>query len=161
MKRKRSAPKTPAGKLQALRESGTLNPRPSRVRDELFLGASFFDPQDLTQVKYEMLRRVQRESMPISAVATSFGFSRPAFYKAQRDFAREGLVGLIPKRRGPKAGYKLTPKILALVEETRVQEPSIKTSDLLRRIQEHFGVQVHRRSLERALTAAKKKRRAP
>jgi transposase len=112
-------------------------------------------------VKYEMLRRVQRESMPISAVATSFGFSRPAFYKAQRDFAREGLVGLIPKRRGPKAGYKLTPKILALVEETRVQEPSIKTSDLLRRIQEHFGVQVHRRSLERALTAAKKKRRAP
>ena len=33
--------------------------------------------------------------MPISAVAASFGFSRPAFYKAQRDFTREGMVGLI------------------------------------------------------------------
>jgi transposase len=158
---KRPSPKTLAGKLQALRESGTLNPRPSRVRDELFLKSNFFDPQDLTQVKYEMLRRVRKESMPISAVATNFGVSRPAFYKAQGDFAREGLIGLIPKRRGPKAGYKLTPKILAFVEQVRAQEPSIKTSDMLRRIQEDFGIQVHRRSLERALTTAKKKLRAP
>lgn len=127
----------------------------------MFLEGSFFDPQDLTQVKYEMLRRVQKESMPISAVAASFGFSRPAFYKAQYDFAREGLVGLIPKRRGPKAGYKLTPRILAFVEQARAQDPSINTSAMLGRIQESFGVQVHRRSLERAVTAAKKKMRAP
>jgi transposase len=161
MRNERPSPKAPPAKLQALRESGTLNPRPSRVRDELFLATRFFDPRDLTQVKYEMLRRVQKESMPISAVAASFGFSRPAFYKAQQDFTREGLVGLIPKQRGPKAGYKLTSNVLAFVEQVRAQEPSIKTPDMLRRIQQAFGVQVHRRSLERALVAAKKKLRAP
>lgn len=156
MKAPRSAPKT-AVKVQTLRQSGTFNPRAGTVRDRLFLEESFFDPQDLTQVKYEMLRRVEKENMPISAVAASFGFSRPAFYKAQRDFTREGLVGLIPRRRGPKEGHKLTREIVSFVERTRSQEPSIGTPELVRRIQKEFAVQVHRRTVERALVARKKK----
>lgn len=100
--------KAPTAKIQALRQSGTLHPRPGNIQDRLFLEESFFDPQDLTQVRYEMLRRAQRDEMPISTVAASFGVSRPAFYKAQRDFARGGLAGLIPRRRGPKQGHKLT-----------------------------------------------------
>ena len=40
-------------KAEALRATGTLNPRPARVTDPLFHGASFFDAQDLMQVKYE------------------------------------------------------------------------------------------------------------
>lgn len=35
------------------------------MQDRLFLEESFFDPQDLTQVKYEMLRRVQKDEMPM------------------------------------------------------------------------------------------------
>ena len=161
MKTDRNSSRTPAAKLQALRESGTLNPRPSNVRDALFLEDPFFDPQDLAQVRYEMLRRVQKEAMPISTVAASFGFSRPAFYKAQEDFAREGLVGLIPRRRGPKGRHKLTPEILAFVDQIRGIEPAIRTPDIVRRIQESFGTQVHRRSLERALAPPKKKPRVP
>src|SRR5579884_2505007 len=158
MRTDRSPSRTPAAKLQALRESGTLNPRPGNVRDALFLEDPFFDPQDLAQVRYEMLRRVQKEAMPISAVAATFGFSRPAFYKAQGDFAREGLVGLIPRRRGPRGRHKLTPEILAFVDQIRAIEPSIRTTDIVRRIQERFGTQVHRRSLERALAPPKKNR---
>jgi transposase len=158
---KKPSPKTPPAKIQALRQSGTLNPRAGKVQDRLFLEESFFDPQDLTQVKYEMLRQVQKEARPISGVAPNFGFSRPAFYKAQQDFTREGLAGLIPKRRGPKGGHKLTAEILAFVEQIRTQEPSVRTLDLVRQIQKKFAIQVHRRSLERALAAAKKKRSAP
>ena len=161
MKTDRSALRTPAAKLQSLRESGTLNPRPGNVRDTLFLEDPFFDPQDLAQVRYEMLRRVQKEAMPISAVAATFGFSRPALYKAQEDFAREGLVGLIPRRRGPKGRHKLTPEVLAFVDQIRAIEPAIRTPDIVRRIQESFGTQVHRRSLERALAPRKKKPRGP
>lgn len=161
MKTDRNFSRTPAAKLQALRESGTLNPRPDNVRDALFLEDPFFDPQDLAQVRYEMLRRVQKEAMPISAVTAAFGFSRPVFYKAQEDFAREGLVGLIPRRRGPKRRHKLTPEILAFVDQIRAIEPAIRTPDIVRRIQESFGTQVHRRSLERALAPPKKKPRVP
>jgi transposase len=151
----------PAVKVQTLRQSGTFNPRPGTIQDRLFLEESFFDPRDLTQVKYEMLRRVEKEQMPISAVAATFGFSRPAFYKARRDFTREGLVGLIPRRRGPKEGHKLTREIVSFVERSRAQEPSLGTPELVGRIQKKFAVRVHRRTVERALVAAKKKPSKP
>src|SRR4051812_49751372 len=35
---------------------GTLNPRADDVRDPAFVDSEFFDPRDLVQVKYEMLR---------------------------------------------------------------------------------------------------------
>jgi hypothetical protein len=44
-----------------------LNPSPERVTDELF--QEFFDPRDLVQVKYEMLRRVQTEGQPVGRSA--------------------------------------------------------------------------------------------
>ena len=157
MKTLRSAPKISA-KVQTLRQSGTFNRRAGTIRDRSFLEESFFDPQDLTQVKYEMLRRVEKEDMSISSTAATFGFSRPAFYKARRDFTREGLVGLIPRRRGPKEGHKVTREIVSFVERTRSQEPSIGMPELVRRIQKEFAVLVHRRTVERALVAAKKKR---
>lgn len=160
MKTSRTTPKI-AAKIQTLRESRTLNLRAETIQDRLFLEESFFDPQDLTQVKYEMLRRVEKEEMPISAVAASFGFSRPAFYKARQDFTREGLVGLIPRRRGPKEGHKLTREIVSFAERARAQEPSLGTPELVRRIQREFAIQVHRRTVERALEAAKKKRSKP
>jgi hypothetical protein len=52
-------------KLTILRQSHTLHPRPDQVRDPLFTsGSPFFDPRDLVQVKYELLRRVL--SLPIT-----------------------------------------------------------------------------------------------
>jgi transposase len=156
-----NSPRLSPLKLQALRQSRTLNARAAQVRDRLFRETSFFDPQDLPQVKYEMLRQVQHDALPISRVAARFGFSRPAFYKAQRDFTRAGLAGLLPKRRGPKGGYKLTPEIVAFAEQARVLNPSLRMPELLRQLQKKFALQVHRRSLERALVAAKKKQSPP
>lgn len=160
MKPKQSS-RTVAAKIQTLRQSGTLNSRAGTVQDRLFLEESFFDPRDLIQVKYEMLRQVEKDAMPISAAAARFGFSRPAFYKAQRDFTREGLAGLIPRQRGPKEGHKLTQQIVEFVEGVRTQEPSVRTPELLERIQKEFSVRVHRRTLERALVTAKKKPAKP
>jgi len=72
----------PDAKLQTLQQQGTLNPRPKDVSDELFVQDGFFDPRDLVQVKYEMLRRVQADGKSVTDAAASFGFSRPSFYQA-------------------------------------------------------------------------------
>jgi transposase len=149
--------KTTSAKSQALRQSGTLNSRAQDVRDRFFLEEDFFDAHDLAQVKYEMLRRVRREGSQVSQAASSFGFSRPSFYKAQEDFTREGLAGLIGKKRGPKGRHKLSAEIMDFVEQSRTQDPSLRVAALLELIQKRFGTRVHRRTLERALVAAKKK----
>ena len=45
-------------KADALAEDGALNPAPEKVCDPKFQEGGFFDPRDVVQVKYEMLRRV-------------------------------------------------------------------------------------------------------
>jgi transposase len=146
-------------KLEALREQGTLNPRPGEVTDPRFAKDSFFDPRDLVQIKYEMLRRVQSEGHSITGAATAFGFSRPSFYQAQSAFAEGGLAGLVPHKRGPKKAHKLTDQVLAYILSTRQQEPSVRTTELVRLIQERFGTKLHPRSIERSLKRHQKKRR--
>ena len=48
-------------KAERLKQIGALNPHPERVRAPSFQEGGFFDPRDLVQVKYEMLRQVQLE----------------------------------------------------------------------------------------------------
>ncbi len=154
-------PKAPENdpKMQALRQSGTLNPRPQDVRDELFREKEFFDARDLLQLKYEMLRRVSQEGHSISQAAASFGFSRPSFYQAQTAFEASGLAGLVPQKRGPKQGHKLTPEILEFVRKARADDAKVTTSDLVKMVQERFGVELHSRTIERGLLRDQKKHR--
>lgn len=51
-------PKRTDPKVDALRREGALNPRPDAVQDERFKRSEFFDPRDLVQVRYELVRRV-------------------------------------------------------------------------------------------------------
>jgi transposase len=146
-------------KLGALQQQGTLNPRPKDVRDELFLQDDFFDPRDLVQVKYEMLRRVQTEGKSVTDAPANFGFSRPSFYQALSAFEQDGLAGLVPRKRGPKQAHKLTEEVLAFIGEMRQKEPSVRLPDLVKLIQERFGTKVHPRSIERSLLRHQKKRR--
>jgi len=146
----------PTPKRQFLRQTGTLNPRPDRVTDELFTDGDFFDPNDLLQVKYEMLRRVRRDDFTVRQAAQLFGFSRPSFYQAQEAFTRGGLGAMVPQKRGPRRAHKLSPKIVAFIERTIAANPE---ADLVAAVQQAFSISVHRRSIERALVRAKKKRR--
>lgn len=152
--------KKPDPKSEALSQDGVLNPNPEAVRDVLFTGNPFFDAKDLVQVRYEMVRRHQVDAVPISEAAASFGVTRPTFYRAQSDLRTAGLAGLLPSRRGPKGGHKLSDEVMAFVTDVRAASAELTTSKCLDAIETRFGVKVHRRSLERAL-ARKKKRRNP
>ena len=81
-----------AAKIQTLRQHGVLNPHPEAVTDPLFRTADFFDPLDLLQVKYEMLRRVEVDKAAVTEAAAAFGLSRPAFYQARQAVAHQGLA---------------------------------------------------------------------
>jgi transposase len=152
--------KKPDHKTLELKRIGALNPRPDSVSDTLFQENPFFDPKDLLQVRYEMLRRHTVEGASIVDVATKFGVSRPTVYQAQAAFQQAGLSGLIPKHRGPKEGHKLSAEVIDYVGVLRTSEPSLTTVACVQAVQEKFGITVHRRSLERAL-ASKKKPRNP
>lgn len=143
-------------KTEALRKRGCLNPDPERVRDELFNSLEFFDAQDLVQVKYEMLRKVRTENSTVSQAADGFGFSRPSFYEAQHQYEKEGLVGLLPRKRGPRGGHKLTSEIVDALMKAQVEDPSLTTEGLVELVRARFGKEVHRRSIERALARTKK-----
>ena len=149
----------PDGKSQTLREHGALNPRPKRVIDPLFQHSEFFDPRDLAMVKYEMIRRVRVERRPASEAAKAFGFSRVALYQAMAAFQKEGLPGLLPHRRGPKAANKLTDAVLAFIDRQRAGDNSLRASALAKMVQEHLGLTVHPRSIERALARRARKGR--
>src|ERR1051325_335891 len=98
-------------KHKDLRPLGTLNPQPETVVDERFTKADeFFDPRDIAQVKYEMLRRVANGNS-IAEALRAFGFSsRQSFYRARAAFEQRGLACLIPARRSSKGDAQLRTK---------------------------------------------------
>ena len=73
-------------KRGALDQNGTLNAYWEDVGDELFSGSEFFDPRDLLQVKYEMLRCVRQDGVAVSKAAKTFGFSRVSYYQIQHAY---------------------------------------------------------------------------
>lgn len=147
-------------KCASLRAHASLNPHPEQVRDVLFQTHAFFDPRDLVQVKYEMLRRVRVSGQPVGTTAAAFGFSRVRLAQLRQRFEAEGLTGLLPQGKGPRRAHKLTDAVLVFILETLKAEPEMRTADLPQRVAGQFGLSVHRRSIERALARRRKKDRA-
>jgi len=145
-------------KTESLRARRALHRRPEKVHDPLFQDSKLFDPRDLVQVKYEMLRRVAVDGSTVTAATAAFGLSRPSFYEARKAFGAGGLPGLLPKKRGPRRAHKLTGEVLDFVEELR-SEGIVDGAVLAGRVAERFAVVVHPRSIERALRRRGKKRR--
>jgi transposase len=141
----------PQDKRLALQRTGTLNPRASRVRHVLFASSEFFDPSDLLQLKYETVRAVEHESYSIVRAAKEFGLSRPTIYQAQRQFREQGLEGLLPSKRGPKGGHKLTLQIQDFIEAERRVDPHVPPRELAARVRKRFKVRLHPRTIEKAL----------
>ena len=144
-------------KMTRLKQQRLLNPHPDRVNVAWFQADTFFDPYDIVQVKYEMLRLVQLEGVSKAEAAAQFGISRPTFYSAEASFAREGLAGLLPRQRGPKGAHKLDQRLMNFIESQQREHGRLGAKRLSELIHETFGLSVHPRSIERAI-ARKKKR---
>lgn len=143
-------------KKQFLKEQGVLNPQPHRVADPAFRDNPFFDPNDLAQVKYEMVRQVCCEGISVSEAAKNFGMSRPTVYQAREAIEKAGIMGLVPKKSGPQARHKLNAEVMSFIDKKIEEDDVVNSSSLAEMVKEQFAISIHPRSIERALTAKKK-----
>jgi Helix-turn-helix domain len=144
-------------KAEVLRQQGVLHPHPEVVQDEAFGRDDFFDPRDRVQVRYEMLRRHRVDKQPVTEVSAAFGLSRQAFYTTEATFEDQGIVGLLPRQRGPRRAHKCTDEILDFAEQWRA-DPATAGEDVSEAIRKRFAVSINPRSIDRALARRKKKR---
>jgi transposase len=142
-------------KVKVLLEEGTLNPNPAKVRDPKFHQNEFFDPRDLVQIRYEMLRRVSIENTSVTDATEEYGVSRPTYYQARINFHKRGVAGLVPQKRGPRSPHKLQGEVLAFVEQKLVAGEPLRARELAKLIQQEFGLNVHPRTIERAIAGKK------
>jgi len=149
----RSRSKPP--KVEALREEGTLNPTPDEVHDPKFQENEFFDPHDIVQVKYEMLRRVAVENASVSAATEDYGVSRPTYYQTKASFDRAGIAGLVPQKRGPRGPHKLRGPSLAFVQQQLVAGEPVRARELAKLVRQKFDINIHPRTIERAVGGKK------
>ena len=132
-------------RLAALTEAGLVHPNPGGVCAPLFSGGSgFFLASDKVQVKYEMLRARLVEGMPVSEAAAAHGYSRAAFYLVVAAFDQSGMAGLLDERRGRRGPVKLRPEIVDFI---RAEGGS--GAQIAEQVTDQFGVQLHRRTIER------------
>jgi transposase len=102
-----------------------------------------------------MLRRVSVEKTSITEVSDQYGVSRPTFYQAKADFDEAGIAGLVPHKRGPHGPHKIQSEVLAfLIAQLSPGEP-IRARELAKLVQQEFGIDVHPRTIERAVGGKK------
>jgi transposase len=136
-------------KLERLRENGTFNRNFKKVISSLFKSSTFFDEHDLVQVKYEMLRSVEKDGNDVSKAAKEFGFSRVSFYQIKEDYQTSGITGLMPKKRGPRGPRKLTPQDIEFVKKIMNDNNKITKKEVLEKLKVERGITISKRTLER------------
>jgi transposase len=146
----------PDEKSRTLKKQNLLYTKASSVTDELFQTLTFFDPRDLLQIKYEMVRRVHKDGWSVSRSAAAFGFSRISYYRIQHAFQALGVLGLMPHKRGPTHPTKITEEVLRFLQQRLEQQPALSGGTLRALLAEELGVRVHSRTIERALRGKKK-----
>jgi len=151
-------PEQDKGKADYLKESGTFNPNASSVKDELFVDNAFFDPHDIVQVKYEMLRRVSKKECSVKDAVRLFGMSRQYYYKLKAAFDQGGMTGLMPSKRGPRGAFKVKDEIVGFIESILTEDPDLTNQQIAQKVEDQFKVTLHPRTIERKRKGQKKRK---
>lgn len=138
-------------KTKFLRKEGLINPKPERVTHSLFQTHEFFDPLDLPQVRYEMLRAARVEHATVSDAGRLFGFSREYFYRLERDFMARGYVGLLGSSRGRRPLIALNQDLVNFIIHRKMTEPNLTGEDLRKELKTTYQVECSRRTVERII----------
>ena len=146
-------------KLASLRAASVLHPDPDRVSDPLFHDhPTFFDANDLLQVRYEMLRAHLLDHHRVVALCRRYGLSRQSFYTVQARFEAAGTAGLVGRKPGPKGPSKLTAEVVEFVERQLHADPTRRARALVEELEDHVGVRCHPRTLEKLLKDLRSKK---
>lgn len=136
-------------KKKFLQQEGLLNPKPERISHPLFETLGFFDPFDLPQVRYEMIRAGRVENISVADACKLFGFSREYFYKLERAFMARGYVALLGSTMGRRPIIALNQEIVNFIVHRKIEEPKLSGENLRQEIQRFYNVDCSRRTVER------------
>ena len=143
------------GKKEALVANGTYYKRYVSVKKQGFRVGGFYDPMDIVQVKYEMIREAQDSGRAIGDVAEDFGFSRTAYYTMKEGFDAVGMLAFIPEKKGPRGQYKLTEPLKEFIDEYTADHPKASAAAIANEILSKKGVGISKRTIERYRTKKK------
>lgn len=138
-------------KTEFLRKEGLINPKPERVIHPLFRTLDFFDPFDLPQVRYEMLRTAGVEQSTVIEACRLFGFSREYFYRLKHDFMSRGYVALLGSPRGRRPLIALNQEIVNFIIHRKMTAPDLTGEDLRKELLDIYRVDCSRRTVERVI----------
>ena len=136
-------------KKKFLEQEGLINPKPERVSHPLFETLNFFDPLDLPQVRYEMIRTARVENITVAKACKLFGFSREYFYKLERSFMARGYVALLGSTMGRRPIIALNQEIVNFSVHRKMEQPTISGESLRQELQKLYHVDCSRRTVER------------
>ena len=136
-------------KSQFLAKEGLLNPKPERISSPLFQTLDFFDPFDLPQVRYEMLRAARSDTMSVAEACRLFGFSREYFYRLERMFMQRGYVALLGSSMGRRPLLALNQEIVNFIIHRKLEQPQLSGENLRQEILRLYKVDCSRRTVER------------
>lgn len=136
-------------KKKFLEQEGLINPKPQRVSDPLFEKLEFFDPLDLPQVRYEMIRAARVENITVSEACKLFGFSREYFYRLERAFMARGYAALLGSTMGRRPLIALNQEVVNFMIHRKIEEPKISGEKLRHEIRHIYNVDCSRRTVER------------
>jgi transposase len=132
-----------------LKNEGLLNSKPQRVSHPLFETLDFFDPFDLPQVRYEMIRSARVEKMSVLEACQLFGFSREYFYKLERAFMSRGYIAMLGSTMGRRPIIALNQEIINFIAHQKIEQPGVSGEKLRQQIQRLYKVDCSRRTVER------------
>jgi len=138
-------------KTKFLQKEGLINPKPERVIHSMFQTYPFFDPLDLPQVRYEMLRIARVDQAPVTEACRLFGFSREYFYRLEREFMSRGYAGLLGSFRGRRPLIALNQELVNFVIHRKMTDPNLTGEDLRKELKTAYQVECSRRTVERII----------
>ena len=140
-----------ASKEESLKGNGSFNKRHLSVQAEVFKISPFFDARDFVQVKYEMLRAVERDGASVTDAVGDFGLSRKTYYQVSKAFEEGGLAALAPKKTGPKGPSKLRGDVSGFIDSYMSENPDANAKEVVSQMEVQLGVRIHPRTIERYL----------
>lgn len=132
-----------------LRRTRCLHRTPERVQDERFTQETdFFDPKDIVQVKYELLRSCEVERRDVAPTCIDFGFSRTTYYKVQQAFLGGGLPALMGQPRGRLKPIKVTDVVRGDLIAEKAKNPKLSAREMVLALKERYHVQLSERMIQ-------------
>ena len=135
----------------ALAASRTLNSDPQNVTDPAFTAGGFFDPADLLQVKYEMVRQVEVDGVPVSAAAARVRVRAPERLQRPGGAGRRRAGRADPGQAGPQGRPQAHRAGAGPPGGPAGAGSPADPGELAAQAAQRFGIQVHPRSVRRAL----------